>query len=611
MLKKSLLLLVLVPILFSGCGGGDPSGSGSTASGASKLAASTTCIGCHGNMLSPATGVPIVTEWQASLHNTKNGAGCADCHEPDAGHPNLCNKCHSGGGYGVVANPDQAGKCGKCHGPSFPTDVQMALAPQHYGYSSARALPATVRASYVSGQYQGRCRACHNPHLNNLTQQHRDYATSLHGNPKGVAWTARDFKQSAACIRCHTSTGFIGFVTSGFTTPASGFGSGDSSRELVACDACHSSYDFKNSLRQVAAFSAPYTAGGNPVNFPDVGTSNLCLPCHSGRAGADDVKAVQDFTNATFVSAHNLAVAGLMYMKIGFKDFTTASAPANAAATTATQFTYGDSYTMFTGPAVPAAPAGQVNSAHRRFGTPLINGDTHVAPSKGLLAAWLPGTMDTGGPCVTCHLNAADSNGVLATNDRLTSHTLATNDRLTSHTLAINTNTFTQVCVNCHFGDVPLASILPTTVRAFLDANSGDFQNALTLAKKVLLSRYQVSYSSVEPYFYDLAADPTGKTPVRDWTRGTGNQVFGRRLMGACFNIDLLTREPAAFAHARTYVRRLVYDTIDFLDDGKINMSVGATAVATDSTTFVKGTTTATSSRAFNYLCKLTQPERN
>ena len=50
--------------------------------------------------------------------------------------------------------------------------------------------------------------------------------------------------------------------------------------------------------------------------------------------------------------------------------------------------------------------------------------------------------------------------------------------------------------------------------------------------------------------------------------------------MGACFNINLLYREPAAFAHARTYVRRLVYDTTDFLDDGKMNLSVSVAATA-------------------------------
>ena len=60
--------------------------------------------------------------------------------------------------------------------------------------------------------------------------------------------------------------------------------------------------------------------------------------------------------------------------------------------------------------------------------------------------------------------------------------------------------------------------------------------------------------------------------------------------MGACFNINLLTREPGAYVHARSYVRRLIYDSIDFLDDKTINMSTGLTAIATMPSIYVKGT---------------------
>jgi hypothetical protein len=597
---RSPLFLILVTMLIAGCGGGgDSAGS---AHGVSLVAASQGCMdqSCHGAKASPVTGKVIAEEWRASSHMTQGAAGCADCHEPDAGHPNLCNKCHGGGGFQVTKNPDQGGKCSKCHGPSHAGDVMMASAPQHYGYSTATLPGQGTRASYVSAQYQGRCRACHDPHKNTLTQNHRDYAKSQHGNPKGEAWMHYDFKQDkyASCNRCHTSTGFINFVSSGFTVASAGFSTGASTREVLACDACHTSYDFKNSVRPVPAFSAPYKVGGSAATYPDAGKSNLCIPCHAGRASSDNIAAVADFTNANFVNSHYLAAAGLMYMKLGFKDFTTASAPANAAATTKTQYTYGDSYTMYTGYASPAAPAGQVNSAHRRFGTQYINGDGHVAPNRGVLSAWLPGTMDTGGPCVTCHLNAADSNGMLTTNARAN-----------SHTLAINEQTWNQVCVNCHGSEGP--------VEAFLEEHSAEFQHALTLAQKLLLDRYNIQYTSGR--FYDLTADATGKTAVKDWTRGTNNQSFGRRMMGACYNIHLLVKEPAAYVHARTYARRLLYDSIDFLDDGLVNMTVGQTALGPigqsildheGSVAYVKGETSALSSPAFKYLCNQVQPER-
>jgi hypothetical protein len=51
----------------------------------------------------------------------------------------------------------------------------------------------------------------------------------------------------------------------------------------------------------------------------------------------------------------------------------------------------------------------------------------------------------------------------------------------------------------------------------------------------------------------------------------------------------MLSHDAAAFAHARTYSRRLIYDSIDYLDDGIINQSVSATAIATTPGTYGKG----------------------
>src|SRR5690348_8767019 len=112
---KNLVLVGLTMLATAGCGGGDP-----RVAAVSKQLASETCMGCHTAAMSSVTGVPVVQEWQASVHNMQNGAGCADCHEPAAGHPNTCSKCHGGAGaptgYEVTRNPDAAQKCAKCHG---------------------------------------------------------------------------------------------------------------------------------------------------------------------------------------------------------------------------------------------------------------------------------------------------------------------------------------------------------------------------------------------------------------------------------------------------------------------------------------------------------------
>jgi len=572
---KCLLFLVLTTVLIAGCGGGDPANS---VPAVNKLAASSTCLNCHASAVSQTTGALVADEWRASSHNLKNGAGCADCHEPASDHPNLCSTCHGGGEFQVTINPDASAKCLKCHGPAFPDNLLMANAPQHYGYSTARALPQATRASYVSGQYQGRCRACHNPHLNTLTQNHKDYALSQHGDPKGAAWNYYEFKQDAyvACARCHTSTGYISYVTSGFSVPTKGFGAGDASREVLACDACHASYDFKNSIRKVPAFTAPYQNfnATAPASYPDLGETNICIPCHAGLASGQNINAIAfaSFTGVGFVNPHYKAAAGLMYMQNGFTNFTSA----NAAYGTST---YGKSLSP-DNISTPGGIVGGTASTHRNFGTLRMNGDSHKP------AFFVPGVFDQNGPCVTCHLNAS---GVATRSG-------------SGHSLKIDGNTYNQVCVNCHTSENTVPLTADNFRDNFLTPQAGAFQSGLRLIQSMLLQTYKISFNeSSYPYFYDenLPTIAGNKQPVRNWTRPgvlvNGRTVNGRKLMGVCYNLNLLTRDPAAYAHARSYSRRLIYDSLDFLDDGVINQSVSASAQASGLTDasgnllFVKG----------------------
>jgi hypothetical protein len=176
--------------------------------------------------------------------------------------------------------------------------------------------------------------------------------------------------------------------------------------------------------------------------------------------------------------------------------------------------------------------------------------------------------------------------------------------RRTSHTLEINANTFNEVCINCHATEGTTTLTGDNFISAFVDPQGEVFQDALKLATTLLKTNYKITYNNtIYPYFFDdnLGA-PGFATQVKNWTR-TGvpgvtalSAAEARKLMGACLNIQILDREPAAFAHARTYVRRLLYDTIDFLDDKTINMSSGATARATSSSIYGKGDTAYTDS---------------
>jgi hypothetical protein len=482
------------------------------------------CLGCHETALD-ATGQNIVANYKSgSGHYTNTaftdangqGAGCVGCHGPSHNTP----------------NPFDTGRCFECH------QDKVTL------HSNSSTDPARA-AMYMSTNEK--CTSCHQPHNTKLAEAERyAWAKSAHGDVNGAAWSSEDMQQpgQTACQRCHTATGFKNFAISNFKTfPTASIGTADDTkREVLGCDGCHTDNTFK--VRQVGPFTSQYKINNNTVTaaFPDAGESNLCIACHSARENGVD--GVTDFTNASFKNSHYLAAAGIMYMSTGFTQFTSASAAYGTS-------TYGKSLSPDSTTVPGFGIAGGVSSTHRKLGTANIVGDHGI----------VSGLLDKNGPCVTCHMNGSGTGATRAAH---------------GHTLAIDSNAYNQVCINCHKAEntVPLSA--DNFKANFVEPNSEAFQNTLKLAS-TLLSNRGIDYNpNAYPYFYVHGTT----SPVKDWTLGTGNQTFGKKMMGACFNMNLLTKDPAAFAHGRTYSRRLLYDSIDFLDDGVINGSVGATALA-------------------------------
>ena len=305
-------IALLMVITLSGCGEKTV-----TASTQTRTATSDSCLGCHEKACSTVTSKSIPEEWKLSSHYLKYGVGCADCHEPDTGHPSSCIRCHGGTPSGspegsVVHNPDEAGKCSKCHtakagfGFSFHDGVARNTLTSHFNNTSS---------SYVSSRNVGNCRNCHNPHDTDSNMDTlRTWARSGHGDTKAAPWTIRDFKTSADCNRCHTTTGFIKYLNTGDIAP---WGSAsDKTKEMLGCKACHTDYAYN--LRQAGQVTAKYTGGS--VTYPDIGTSNLCLNCHVGRESGGTLKNIlRDYTSASFVNAHYLTAGGIVFGEIGYE----------------------------------------------------------------------------------------------------------------------------------------------------------------------------------------------------------------------------------------------------------------------------------------------------
>lgn len=525
------LIVLLIPLMaaaLSGCGEKVGTSLPSTVAEVSE-----TCIRCHESALSSVTKNPITEEWKLSFHNLNNWAGCADCHEPDAGHPTSCHQCHGGtpseaSMSSAVHNPDKSGKCGKCHtakaGFGFSTfnGVTRNVLTSHFSDTSS---------SYVSSQNVRACRNCHNPHdTSSRITTLRAWARSGHGRTDAPAWNAYDFKSRAGdCNRCHTTTGFIKYISTGDSTQ---WGSAsDTTKEMLGCNGCHIDYSY--ALRPANQVTAKYTGG--EVTYPDIGTSNLCLNCHVGRASGNTIKNVQrNYTSAAFVNSHYLTAGGIVFGEIGYEY---------------ENRDYSD----------PAGP--EEIYRHRYIGTSDSRGNSAAASHSG--------------PCVGCHLANKAQPGE-------------------KHTFKPYILTGTSLSPTCETsGCHGATATLPTPRdKAWLqNVLQPRYQAALSSLKYFLATNQyrKLYFNSSNPYFF-RDSDDDGVLSVSEVVSSNaqkkwhsvggpvaGQDISGMNNLGAAFNYNLLIHDRGGVAHNRFYTRRLIYDAIDWLDDNVLNYTVGTT----------------------------------
>jgi hypothetical protein len=607
MKNRGLLMFFLSSMLFaalSGCGGSDGKGSVST------LAASQKCIDCHsGNSrsLSPVTGSRITEDWKSSSHNTANGAGCLDCHS-SAHYHNIvsdcrgchatahlnngtsCGQCHGGTsmaladcrGCHATAHNDPS-RCGNCHNNATPVDValknpdaggkcffchQATLPAAHFRNMTAGSSAASA-AMYVTRNYEKSCNSCHDPHKGDrgIGQQHLDWAKSGHGDVYGLAWSDRDFKGSVGCIRCHSATGFIAYLESGYTNPQVSWAvPGDKGREVLTCKACHSSYNFKGSVRTAAPFTAPYGivnfVARAPMSYPNVGESNLCVPCHSGRENGGSIKkTVADFSNASFKNPHYLAAAAVFYGLGGFQYYSSASqTPYYAQAYTSKYGVVADGTIIKATAASPvfgAVPAVSVGDVlvgkkapwqHGRLGMDnYITAAAATGATIGTNRDPAGKIIDSGnkGQCVACHL------GPKAT------HTLGAFE-VARATWGTNT-TAAMGCYGCHNSEN--MEEVAHEERLLVDRTLAFF--------KWQLLQVGAEYGADNPYFYQ----PGTTNPLKNWSGLTVPGGNGAANMGAAMNYKLLEAEKGVHVHNRTFMKQLVFDSLQYLQTGKVSFS--------------------------------------
>lgn len=593
---KIVVLFVLLALALFGCGEKTVVSQDGT-----KTEQSQACIDCHQNVISPVTGAYVVEEWKLSRHNTSNAAGCADCHEPEAGHPTGCNLCHGGTPTGATVhvsnNPDRDTRCYKCHGAVtglFPTGSRTA----HFRTSTFPVSFANYSASYVSTNYLGNCRKCHNPHdtTSNIAYN-RAWAKSGHGETNTGPRTVRDFKLygtsqpanlayinssptsttdpaviatgTPVCVRCHTTTGYLQFVDKNNFLTVTPFGSNvDKTKEVTGCDACHTNYAFeRRNVGKVTIYynfsgatqSSPSNLAGhakiqnNAVTFPDLKTSNMCVPCHSGRGLGSVVSQLSalgvDFTKLNSPSSHDFPGAAILTVN-------------NMNAKSGYQFA-GKEYITGVGS----------NTGHDTFG---------VSSGKG--------------PCISCHMSK------LVKSDSHTfkpvihgsSFALYTTNRSWSQVFSVsNSNLFPA---SLTISAITSQSCNTTGCHIALDAS------ALTNDKEGFISALAVLNKWVR-LVRNVPKNPSAAlgTPVYDSVkktltypnaqRSSTNWIYlgantGPDLMGSAYNLSMLNNEPGAYVHNPLYVKRLVYDSIQFISSLAPDIALGANRYPVDTPIF-------------------------
>jgi hypothetical protein len=579
------------------------------------------CISCHdpngdsnnltagytGNVARPVIGCETC-HGPGSLHADAGGAGPISLlsnttgttfgTETVSGQFVMCTSCHElldTAGTGTNPNP--------AHLTTDPTGTQYSITDTHFAtpgdWSGAGSANIKDITGYAMNYADERvCSTCHNPHK--PPTQNREWAQSAHGdtNPFNLnskktgyfsgAWAHYNWSTRPTCQRCHTTTAFSAYadalrsgnqaladainmgtlVSSPVTSTASW------KPEMLTCNGCHT--DNRGTLRNPGAITANYdyissgkTYARASHTYPDVAGSNVCMTCHVGREIGDTIKGLNNpsqlsstlpselisfftYTNASFINSHYLTAGGQVFTTTGYE---------------------------FDGRPYNNIP----EYRHDKIGTPAT---LQLSPY-----------VDTGtnGPCIGCHMSRPNKNG---------NHLFLPVSRSTT-TIGEVTGIASEVCFNCHG---PSTTIILDLVRE----QKQQYMEALEALKDQIESNLNIYFFPYSPYWYKTSAytDPkaacTDNVPVKNWQTGgtqaivdafptctyTGNNDgtpgTGQNNMGAAFNFNLLEHDPGAYVHNRMYVKRLIYDSIDWVDDGVMNYSVGATLNALPGTATYK-----------------------
>lgn len=447
------------------------------------------------------------------------------------------------------------------------------------------------------------CGDCHKTNRSDVTinQQWADSAHGGHLLSNGVVkdgdklspWAHYNWDDSTgtsadrkACQQCHTATGNFNFMKSQIAGTAydpvnndfshlEGWTSSNKTsgqNELLYCWGCHIEIEI-GTLHASAtkgittanwtdgSYLADGTAARIPINvsLPNLGNSNACMGCHTGRGNIETLMG-KDFTpNPTAI--------------LSMTDATTFSTPKPTATATATHYMNAGAtiFNELTKVGYEFLPAMDYeNSAFRHDST----------------------------NCVACHMKSTSSHSL----------SVVAKDPTTGEIAAINTQ---ASCDGCHSVIVMNATVLQQVATGYEQALEV-FNDALTAKGYIwtpnhpyfkfdfngdkVLDVADNLYTFTDPItkvvtYYDVV--PVGATVAQGWKDVNADNIIDSNDsvsvnplwplqgdLGAAHNYNYFHHEAGAYAHNSKYAKRLIFDSVDWLDngsmDGQITIDVDA-----------------------------------
>jgi hypothetical protein len=434
---------------------------------------------------------------------------------------NTCTNCHqdTADNYHGENNPDSWSGGAVDSGT---LDTSHTIYDSHFDDSST----TDIEGYNIDKAGSRSCRGCHNQH-NADTTINVEWANSSHGG--FILETTQDAATHKYEVTEAEGPAWVHYDFKG------------SSRQ--ACQRCHTATGFKN----LADSPSTYNPANNNFSYLTSNQKEMlyCWACHKSNVG--DLRNPGQFvlpSSTTYVYPSGRSfptnLAGSFICVNCHSGRVTGQYVANYSGSISVSFSSFNSHYLAEGGILFRT------IGYEFTGLDYSNGVTFAHDTIGTTG----GTDGDGGPCVGCHM---------MTDDDHPNHELEPVEKDGSDQVT-DIKVYNNVCSKCHGNKATLISTL----------NTRDTQyNAALDAIETQLESKGICFSTSNPYFFVYNAGACTATTYTSWP--------DKDTLGAAYNLNLFKHAPKAYAHNREYVRKLIYDSIDFLDDGTMNQSVEAT----------------------------------